>query len=92
MHHDQIMESYTPLNNYLNNCVIKLHIKLHVHQKHYYKVVVFSIYLNLMHHGGYFKNVVWFEFATNDGLHLNISLCCEISAHMNNSIIILIIF
>jgi len=37
MHHDQIMESYTqltPLNNYLNNCVIKLHIKLHGHQ-HY---------------------------------------------------------
>jgi len=32
MHHDQIMESYTqltPLNNYLSNCVIKLHIKLH---------------------------------------------------------------
>jgi len=31
MHHDQIMESYTqltPLNNYLSNCVIKLHIKL----------------------------------------------------------------
>ncbi len=24
MHHDQIMESYTPLNNYLSNCVIKL--------------------------------------------------------------------
>jgi hypothetical protein len=31
MHHDQIMESYTPLNNYLSNCVIKLHIKLHDH-------------------------------------------------------------
>jgi hypothetical protein len=31
MHHDQIMESYTPLNNYLSNCVIKLHIKLHTH-------------------------------------------------------------
>jgi hypothetical protein len=29
MHHDQIMESYTPLNNYLSNYVIKLHIKLH---------------------------------------------------------------
>jgi hypothetical protein len=28
MHHDQIMESYTPLNNYLSNCVIKLHIML----------------------------------------------------------------
>jgi len=28
MHHDQIMESYTPLNNYLSNYVIKLHIKL----------------------------------------------------------------
>jgi hypothetical protein len=28
MHHDQIIESYTPLNNYLSNCVIKLHIKL----------------------------------------------------------------
>ncbi len=25
MHHDQIMESYTPLNNYISNCVIKLH-------------------------------------------------------------------
>jgi hypothetical protein len=33
MHHDQIMESYTPLNNYLNNCVIKLHIKLQYHWK-----------------------------------------------------------
>jgi hypothetical protein len=31
MHHDQIMESYTPLNNYLSNYVIKLHIKLHDH-------------------------------------------------------------
>jgi len=34
MHHDQIMKSYiqlTPLNNYLSNCVIKLHIKLHTH-------------------------------------------------------------
>jgi len=34
MHHDQIMEPYTqltPLNNYLSNCVIKLHIKLHTH-------------------------------------------------------------
>jgi hypothetical protein len=29
MHHDQIMKSYTPLNNYLTNCEIKLHIKLH---------------------------------------------------------------
>jgi hypothetical protein len=28
MHHGQIMESYTPLNNYLSNCVIKLHIML----------------------------------------------------------------
>jgi hypothetical protein len=28
MHHDQIMESYTQLKNYLSNCVIKLHIKL----------------------------------------------------------------
>jgi hypothetical protein len=45
-----------------------------------------------MHHGGYFKKVVWFEFAINDGLHPNLSLCCEISAHMNNSIIMLIIF
>jgi hypothetical protein len=32
MHHDQIMESYTPLNNYLSNYVIKLHIKLQVHR------------------------------------------------------------
>jgi len=35
MHHDQIMESYpqfTPLNNYLSNCVIKLFIKLQNHQ------------------------------------------------------------
>ncbi len=30
MHHDQIMEFYTPLNNYLSNCVIKLHIKLQI--------------------------------------------------------------
>jgi hypothetical protein len=36
MHHDQMMKSYTqltPLNNYLSNCVIKLHIKLQVHQE-----------------------------------------------------------
>jgi hypothetical protein len=31
MHHDQIMESKTSLNNYLSNCVIKLHIMLQVH-------------------------------------------------------------
>jgi hypothetical protein len=28
MQHDQIMKSYTPLNNHLSNCVIKLYIKL----------------------------------------------------------------
>ncbi len=27
----QIMESHTPLNNYLSNYVIKLHIKLQYH-------------------------------------------------------------
>jgi hypothetical protein len=31
MHHDQIMESNTPLHNYLSNCVIKLHFKLQSH-------------------------------------------------------------
>jgi len=36
MHHDQIMESYTqltPLNNYLSNYLIKLHIKLQYHSQ-----------------------------------------------------------
>ncbi len=35
MHYDQIMESYTPLNDYLNNYIIKLHISY----KHYPKLI-----------------------------------------------------
>jgi hypothetical protein len=59
MHYDQIMESYTqltPLTNYLSNCVIKLHIKLHTHlcessKKYYYDLNLLKIikaYLQLM--------------------------------------------
>jgi len=40
MHHDQIMESYTQLNNYLSNCVIKLHIKLQKHIKKGYVMLM----------------------------------------------------
>jgi hypothetical protein len=47
MHHDQIMESYTPLNNYLSNCVIKLHIKLHAHP-HCWTSMVWSMFLKLL--------------------------------------------
>jgi len=61
MHHDQIMESYTPLNNYLSNCVIKLHIKLQAH------AIVSSIKKFVV-----FGDVSIEEWQDNNGrLHLN---------------------
>jgi len=56
-------------------------------KKTYHKVVVFSTCVYLMHHGGNMEKILWWKFAINDGLHLNLSLCCEIGPHMNNIII-----
>jgi hypothetical protein len=39
-----------------------------------------------MHHGGNSKKK-WGKIAINGGLHLNLSLCCGIHAHLNNSVI-----
>ncbi len=40
-----------------------------------------------MHHGKYFLKKISGKFVINGGLHPNLPLCCEIGAHMNNSII-----
>jgi hypothetical protein len=38
-------------------------------------------------HGGYLKKNYDESFKINYGLHPNLALCCEIGAHMNDSII-----
>jgi hypothetical protein len=58
-----------------------------VYTKKCHKVPIFNTCSNLMHHGGYLENILWLKFLINDGLHLNLPLCYEIVAHMNNSIL-----
>jgi hypothetical protein len=41
---------------------------------------------NLMHHGVYLENILWWNFVIKCCLHFNLPLCCEIGAQMNNSI------
>jgi hypothetical protein len=50
-------------------------------KKTYHKVVVFSTCVYLMHHGGDMEKSLWWNFAINDGLYLNLSLWCEIGPH-----------
>jgi hypothetical protein len=67
MHHDQIMESYTQLNNYLNNCIIKLHIKLHNHINNYLNNCVIKLHIKLHDHivkASRIKSVDWFYALT----------------------------
>jgi hypothetical protein len=47
---------------------------------------------SLMHPGGYLKYILWWKFVINDDLCPNLSLCSEISAHMNDLIVQQLIF
>jgi hypothetical protein len=40
-----------------------------------------------MHHGGNLENIFHQNFIIDDGLCPNLTLCCEINAHMNDIIV-----
>jgi len=40
-----------------------------------------------MHHGGNLENNFHLNFVKDDGSYLNLTLCCEINAHMNDIIV-----
>jgi hypothetical protein len=46
-------------------------------------LIVLSTYPSFMHHGGNLGNNFHWNFIKDDSLCLNLTLCCEINAHMN---------
>jgi uncharacterized membrane protein len=46
----------------------------------------FSTYPSFMHHSENLENIFHYYFVIDDGLYLNLALCCEINAHMNDII------
>lgn len=51
------------------------------------KAIIFNTCLNLIHHGEDLKKILWWKFVSGNDLHHNQPLCCQIDAHMNDSII-----
>jgi hypothetical protein len=51
-----------------------------------YSLTNFNTYPSFMHHGEILKNIS-LKFCKHDGLCPNLTLCCEINAHVNDIIV-----
>jgi hypothetical protein len=54
--------------------------------KNCFGLIVLNTYPRFMHHCGNLENIFHWNFVIDDGLCCNLTLCCEINAHMNDII------
>jgi hypothetical protein len=73
-----------PFNKFFFKC--KGFACYNVH-KNYHNLIVFNTYSNFIHHSGKLGINFQGHFVINDGLCPNLTLCCEINGHINDTII-----
>jgi len=60
-----------------------MHVTMYT--KNCHSLIVFSTYPNFMHYSENVENNFHKKFVIDDGLCHNLTLCCEINAHMNTT-------
>ncbi len=65
----------------LNYNIKWMHVVIYTRNCH--SLILLNTYPSFMHHGENLGNNFHWNFIIDDGLCFNLTLCCEINAHMN---------